>query len=61
MLKFTECINIAPHHQVYKHHAYVHEENKCSKLHKYLYPCESVRKCFMLWWIGLLLRPSLNS
>ena len=23
----------------------VHEENKCPKLHKYLHPCESVRKC----------------
>ena len=38
------------------------EENECPKLHKYLHPVrvwESV--CFMLWLMGLLLCPSLNS
>lgn len=62
--KFTECIKFVPLQKVCNCYAEgnVHEENKRPKLHKYLHPArvwESV--CFMLWLIGLLWGPSLNS
>ena len=48
VLKFKDCINVAPHpKKVYSCCAKVNlcEENECPKLHKYLHPCERVRKC----------------
>lgn len=38
------------------------EENECPKLHKYLHPCESVRKCvFHVVIDGTAFMPPLNS